>query len=153
MIFKDFWTMSKYVKNHIILNQTTGIYLPVATGNNKKLAWLDTKGLCAEEWCGSPQVPVLGNYCFLSWHAGKAGNVGSYCWSPWRKAWPVPPIPVWLLSNSNILVSTNHGKGVTPSLIHFQHEPTLDFSISLNKRIVFPGNTHLKWSGKRLILD
>lgn len=54
--------------------------------------------------------------------------------------------------NSNALVSTSHGKAVTPSRIHFQHEPTLYFSISLNKWIVFAGNTHLKWSGKRLIL-
>lgn len=41
--------MSKYIKNPITLNRTTNTYLPVATGNNKKLAWLDTKGLCAEE--------------------------------------------------------------------------------------------------------
>lgn len=144
--------MSKYVKNYIILNQTTSTYLPVATEKNKKLARLDTKGLCAEEWRGSPQVPMLGNSCFLSWHAGKAGNVGSYCWTPCKKAWQLPPslcgywaipMPWW---------APAMGKGVTPSLIHFQHEPTLHFSVSLNKWIVFAGNTHLKCSGKRLIL-
>lgn len=106
--------MSKYVKNHITRNRTTSTYLPASTENNKKLAWLDTKGLRAEEWCGSPQVPVLGNNCFLSWHAGKAGNVGSYC-GPLEEKSGSSPIPVWLLSNSNSLVNTSHGKGVTPS--------------------------------------
>lgn len=33
-----------------------------------------------------------------------------------KKNLAAPPIPVWLLSNSNALVSTSHGEGVTLSL-------------------------------------
>lgn len=56
----------------------------------------------------------------------KSRKCGKLLLEPLKKSLAALPIPVGLPSNSNALVSTSHGKGVTPSLIHLQDQPTLD---------------------------
>lgn len=79
----------------------------------------DRKWLCAEQQCGSPQIPVLWNNCLPSWHAGKAGNTETYCPIPWRKnktknqKTASTPISVQLLRNLDALVIVSNGEGIT----------------------------------------
>lgn len=155
MIFEDFQRMSKYIKNHITPNKTTKTYLPVATGKIKNQYGFTEKD-CVQRNDMEDPSPCAWKLLLPFLAHGKSRKCGKFLSDPLKKNLAAPPIPVWLLRTSNALEGTSYAKGVTPSLdaiIHFQDEPTLDFSVSLNKWIVLAGNTQLKCSGKRLILD